>query len=257
MKKTLQIIFTFIFLSFPFENFAQEVWSPGEVLEYDVSFLGIKLGTIKIETIKEDEFNGKQVYTAKSTMQSNPGIPFVSLFAIFNSWMDKSLGFSHQFIGNTKTSDGWQYNKIDFDYEKKKITNRHWLNDSLITNDVFDVTSKINDGCSLFFFARKYSDLKKTVKVPTFIDGKFITTINFHGKREAIKIDAISYPVQTIYLDGKADWQGVYGLSGRFEGWFSDDDARIPIKAFMNVYVGKVLIELKKWKRDGWKPPKS
>lgn len=257
MKKTLLIVLAFIFLLNPLVNYAQAVWSPGEVLEYDVSFLGIKLGTIKIETIKEEDLNGKQVYTAKSTMQSNPGIPFVSLYAIFNSWMDKSLGFSHQFVGNTKTSDGWQYNKIDFDYEKKKITNRHWLNDSLITNDVFDATSKINDGCSLFFFARKYSDVKKTVKVPTFIDGKFITTINFHGKREAIKIDAISYPVQTIYLDGKADWQGVYGLSGRFEGWFSDDDARIPIKAFMNVYVGKVLIELKKWKREGWKPPKS
>lgn len=257
MNKIITLVVIALLHFQPLKIFSQQVWSAGEILEYDVSFIGIKLGTIKIETIKEDEFNGKPVYTAKSTMQSNPGIPFVSLFATFNTWMDRSMGFSYQFIGNTKTSDGWQYNKIDFDYDKKKITNRHWLNDSLITNDVFDATSKINDGCSLFFFARKYSDAKKTVKVPTFIDGKFLTTINFHGKREATQIDAIPYPVQTIFLDGKADWQGVYGLSGRFEGWFSDDDARIPIKAYVNVYVGKVLIELKKWKREGWKPPKA
>lgn len=257
MKK---IIFAFILLVIIFNlnsAFAQNVWSTGEVLEYEVSFLGIKLGTIKIESLKEDILNAKPVYLAKATMQSNPGIPFVSLYAVFNSWMDRSLGFSHQFIGNTKTSDGWDYNKIDFDYENKKITNRHWLNDSLIINDVFDITGKINDGCSLFFFARKFTDIKKTVKVPTFIDGKFITTINFIGRREPVKIDAIPYQVQTIYFDGKADWQGVYGLSGRFEGWFSDDDARVPIKAYMNVYVGKVLIELIKWKREGWKPPKA
>lgn len=256
MKKILSIVFLFFLFNRSFV-LSQDVWTPGEYLEYEVSFLGIKLGTIKVETVKEENLNGKNVYYAKATMQSNPGIPFVSLYAIFNSWMDKSMGFSYQFVGNTKTSDGWLYNKITFDYENKKITNRHWLNDSLITNDVFEATGKINDGCSLFFFARKYADIKKTVKVPTFIDGKFITTINFVGRREPVKIDAISYPVQTIYLDGRADWQGVYGLSGYFEGWFSDDYARIPIKAHMNVYVGKVLIELKKWKRDSWKPPKA
>jgi len=46
-------------------------------------------------------------------------------------------------------------------------------------------------------------------------------------------------------------------LSGKFEGWFSDDNAHIPIKALMNVYVGKILIELKSWKRTGWIPPKG
>jgi len=48
---------------------------------------------------------------------------------------------------------------------------------------------------------------------------------------------------------------GNYGLSGKFEGWFSDDDAHIPIKAKMNVYVGSVVIELVKWKRGSWNPP--
>ena len=81
--------------------------------------------------------------------------------------------------------------------------------------------------------------------------------INFDGKQEIVEIDAVKYPVRTKYLNGSADWTGAYGLSGKFEGWFSDDDAKIPIRAKMKVYVGSVNIELVSWKRTNWTPPKA
>ncbi|OGU58893.1 MAG: hypothetical protein A2X64_01960 [Ignavibacteria bacterium GWF2_33_9] len=237
---------------------AQTIFTPNEYLEYEVSFIGIKLGKITVTSIGTDTISsGKVCFNAKAKMDSYNGIPFLDLHAVYNSWMDRSIAFSHFFIGKVKWDEGWDYNKITFDYEKKKITNRHWLNDSMITNDVFDLTKKINDGCSLFFFARQYANMKKTVLVPTFIDGIFNTKINFRGKGEPIKIDAINYPAKTLYLDGTTDWKGIYGLTGSFEGWFTDDEARIPLKAYMNVYVGKVLIELTKWERKGWTPPKA
>jgi hypothetical protein len=48
----------------------------------------------------------------------------------------------------------------------------------------------------------------------------------------------------------------LYGLGGKFEGWFSADDSRVPIKARMKVYLGNINIELKKWIRTDWTPPK-
>ena len=254
--KLFNLVFTLLITNFIILN-SQTIFVPDEYLEYEVSFIGIKLGTIKINTIGIDTISGVPCYYAKNVMKSYSGIPFVDLHAIYSSWFDQSCAFSNQFVGNVKWDEGWDYNKITFDYEKKKITNRHWLNDSMITNDVFDLDKKINDGCSLFFFARQYSNLKKTIWVPTFIDGIFSTKINFHGKGESVKIDAIDYPVKTLYLDGKTDWKGIYGTTGSFEGWFTDDEARIPLKAYMNVYVGKVLIELKKWERKGWTPPRA
>ncbi|HAW08110.1 MAG TPA: hypothetical protein DCW42_02920 [Bacteroidetes bacterium] len=258
-NKFILIIVIFLAISFNANSQnANTCFAPGEILEYEVSFLGIKLGTIKLESVGIVELNKKTTYHAKTYIDSYSGIPFLSLHSIFNSWMDPSIAYSYQFVGQTRASSTqWDYNKIVFDYEKNIITNQHWINDSMITNDKFDYKGKINDGCSLLFFARQYVDLKKTVHVPTFIDGPYSTKLNFSGKRERIKIDAIEYPVKTIYFDGKADWQGIYGLSGKFEGWFSDDNAHIPIKALMNVYVGKILIELKSWKRTGWIPPKS
>ena len=115
----------------------------------------------------------------------------------------------------------------------------------------------ILDGATLFFFARQNVNMNKKVKVPTIMDLSVGNTfLNFTGKTEKVKIKAVDYPISTYYLNGKAEWVGVYGLGDKFEGWFSADDARIPIKAKMNVYIGSILLELKKWKRGNWQPPR-
>jgi len=58
-----------------------------------------------------------------------------------------------------------------------------------------------------------------------------------------------------LNFDGNAEFTGIFGLNGPFEGWFSNDPAQIPIKAKMKVILGSINIELKKWQRTGWNPP--
>ena len=67
----------------------------------------------------------------------------------------------------------------------------------------------------------------------------------------------MKYPVDVMKLDGRADFVGVFGLTGGFEGLFSNDVAGIPITARMKVILGSVKVELKSWKRDNWIPPKA
>ncbi|MGE5480264.1 MAG: DUF3108 domain-containing protein [Chloroflexota bacterium] len=252
----LLALLTFVCAS---QSFAAGVFYPGEELEYEVSFLGVKLGSIKMYSERVETMDGKKTYKSKALIDSYKGIPFVDLHAVFESWMDPSLAFSHKFAGNQKVDDKtWAYQKFYFDYSKGVIKNQKWLNRELVYENDLKFANKCNDGNSLFFFARQYVDSKKSAKAPTIVDKEVgYTYINFYGKREKVEIDAIDYPVRTIYFDGRIDWQGVYGLKGKFQGWFSDDEARIPIKAKMNVYVGNVVIELVKWKRPGWTPPKG
>jgi hypothetical protein len=95
------------------------------------------------------------------------------------------------------------------------------------------------------------------VNVPTFIENKKVNTfINFKNSVTDVNIDAVDYPVEVVEFDGKADYVGVFGLTGGFSGQFSNDDARIPIVARMNVILGSIKVELKSWKREGWHPPK-
>lgn len=261
MKFRLLILSLLVFSIGALSSNAQTkiVMQPGEELEYEVSFFNVKLGKIKIVTEQITDYRGFQVYRAKSFMESYSGIPFVDLKASYSSWIDTTISFSHRFEGSLKLdADRWAFQKILFNYDENMIYNEKYEDRVLIEKLNTPTTKKINDGLSLFFLARQYTNMKRSVKVPTLMDTKIGTTyLNFHGKKENVQIPAIKYPVKTVYFDGRADWEGVYGLSGKFEGWFSDDDARVPIRAKMNVYVGNVVIELIRWKRNGWTPPRG
>jgi hypothetical protein len=256
----MKLKFLLLAFLFAFVSSAQAgVFQKGEELEYEVSFLGIGIGKIVIISDDKGQLNGVEVYRAKATMDSYSGLPFVDLHAVFNSWMDKSLAYSRKFVGNVKIDDGkWEYQKLKFDYDKEKIFHERWRDKKLYFTDTIGIgQKKYNGGLSLFFLARNYVNIKRTVTIPTIIDKDTVETrINFHGDIKPAEVDAIDYPVSTIYFDGKANWTGIYGLTGKFEGWFSSDDAHVPIRAEMNVYVGSVDIELVKWKRDGWTPPR-
>jgi len=231
----------------------------GEYLLYEVSFMGIKLGSI--EMITEDNTKVGEILThkVKSIIKSYSGIPFVDLDVKFESWIDPSITHPHQFVAHKKMAENkWDYERVFFDYNNKHIMYRRWSNKQLIDSSIIHTNKKWNDGSALFYFARRYSNLKKTIKVGTIIEkDTAMTTINFRSKTEGVKIDALDYEIRCRTLDGVADWDGLYGMRGKFEGWFSDDAASVPIVAKLFVYVGKVKIELKKWDRKGWTPPKN
>ncbi len=233
---------------------------PGEELEYEVSFLGIKLGTIKMITEKTPTtLNGKKIYKMKALIDSRPGIPFVDLHSIYESWMDASATYSHQFTANTKKSENnWMFDKYVMDYENTVINMEKYEDKKFISKKSISTPKKWNDGCSLFFTARQLLFAKRNIKIPTLVqEDTVFTTIAFTGKEESMDIDAVDYPIKTTYFNGEANWTGIYGITGKFEGWFSTDDARVPIKAKMKLYVGSATIELVKWKRGTWQPPKA
>ena len=254
-----RFFFVLLFGIFSTLSIQAQVMAPGEELTYDVSYMGISLGTIKVTTLKNENFNGKTVHHTKVYIDSRKGIPFVDLHSIYESWIDPSVQFSHNFAASTKESDGsWSYDKYLFDYPGQTVTMEKYKANKLSNKRILKTPKKWNDGSSLFFLARQMLKSKKTIKVPTIImDDTVSTSINFVGKEEIVEIDAAKYPIKTVYLSGTANWTGIYGLSGKFEGWFSDDEARIPIRAKMKLYVGNANIELVKWNRSSWQPPKA
>jgi hypothetical protein len=230
----------------------------GEELTYEVSYSFFKLGTVRIKTLNNYTKNGRPVFKTIAFIDSY-NIPLVSLHNVFESEIDENV-YSHQFIGSELEGKEWKYTKYELDYSANKALMERgypsrkviFLRDSISLDK-----KKFQDGLSIFFAARNLLFSQSPVNIPVLINEKKENAyIKYPCPHETAEIDAVDYPVDVLKFEGKAGFVGIMGLTGDFTGWFSNDNARIPITARMNVVLGSIYVELKSWTRPGWMPPR-
>jgi hypothetical protein len=234
------------------------VFTENEELVYNVRYAFFNLGQIRIITTRSFTLDGHPVSFARALIDSYRGVPFVDLHAIFESTIDHGM-FSRRFMGKIKQDETWDFSRYYFDYDRKWVIVEMGGRDTVISSvDTVRLSGTCQDGMSLYFLARDGLFSGKTVTVPTMIKEKLSnTTIAFGRGRSSVEIDAVEYPIDVVEFDGTLDFVGIFGLTGYFEGWFSNDEARIPIKAKMKVILGSVTVELMEYKRAGWVPPRA
>jgi len=233
------------------------VISVGEELIYNVSYSSVNLGQVRIRILKKVDREGGSVYVGQANIDSYKTIPFVDVHAVYDNLIDATI-HSEWFQSRLKGDNGWDTVTYSFDYPNKSlfVATRPAPGDGPNIDDTLKVESFYQDGLSLFFYARSQARNKLKITVPTVVNEKKGTTaFDFLGEQTDVEIDAVDYPVDVVHFRGRAGFVGIYGLSGDFEGWFSNDDARVPILAKMEVLIGSVRIELMKWSRAGWRPP--
>lgn len=230
----------------------------GEELVYNVRYGPFNLGQVRIRITGTERKGELTLYRGRAHIASYRGVPFVDLDAVYQSWMDTTIA-SHQFIGRSRDDKHLEYAKYVFDYAANRVLIEKGTRDSVVTGrDTMEITTPFHDGLSLFFYARDQVFSHRRHRVPALVkEEKTTTLINFMNKRTAVEIDAVDYPVDVVEFDGVAEFVGIFGLTGAFSGWFSWDDARIPIMAKMKVIIGSVTLELMEWKRPGWVPPRA
>jgi hypothetical protein len=233
---------------------------PGEELQYNVSYSVFDIGLVKMTIIDSSYRNGVKVFKGKAYLDSYSGLPFVDLHQVFYSEMDEEA-FSQFFIThNTSKPAKMDYVKYTYEYSKNKFNYEFGTDPGgVVTKTGESTISERNlDGLSLFYYARLNYLQTKKFSVPVMVNEKsYKTHFNFMNKLGEQEIDAVKYPVETVEFDGTSDFTGVFGLTGYFRGFFSNDEAGIPIVAKMKVILGSVHIELIKWTRPGWTPPKA
>jgi len=229
----------------------------GEELIYNVSYASVNLGQVRVRILRREDRGGKEVYVGQANIDSYKTIPFVDLHAIYDNLIAASV-HSEWFQSRLKGDNGWDTVTYSYDYPGKSlfVSTRPAPGDGEKIDDTLSVEGYYQDGLSLFYYARSEVRNKLHVTVPTVVnEKKGTTTFDFLAERTSAEIDAVDYPVDVVHFRGQAGFVGIYGLTGDFEGWFSNDEARVPILAKMKVLIGSVRIELMKWKRGEWKPP--
>jgi hypothetical protein len=230
----------------------------GEELVYNVRYGFIDLGQIKIRTTSRSRTATGAAWSARADINSYPKVPFVDLHAVFESVID-SAGFSRWFTGKMKEDDRWDFARYVFDYDRHVVRMEIGRHDSVIAKrETLAVHTPHQDGLSLFFLAREQLLSGRQVAATALVTEKQVQAhLDFTRRREEVEIDAVEYPIDVLHFDGRADFVGIFGLTGDFEGWFSNDVARVPILAKMHVIIGSVTIELMQWTRAGWTPPRA
>jgi hypothetical protein len=247
----------------PSERFVG-VMMMGEELVYEVSWTFFSLGKIRVLTLPPSSPPEGIAYRSVAYSDSYD-LPFVDFHAFSTSDMDSIL-YSKGASLFEKKDDNWFRQIYHFD-----PTTRLYVTENSFVNTIdaqptrpstFDTLQlpydRYQDGTSILYFARAHAHDQRAIAVPTLVRGKAGRT-NFYFPAESTseRIDAVQYPIRVKELEGKAEFEGIFGLTGDFTGWFTDDDAAVPVKARMKVLLGSITLELKEWKRGSWIPPKA
>ncbi len=264
--KFFLIILGFLALAFPartnttFPVPVSPVMVIGEELVYEVSWSFLKLGTIRIKTLPPQ--TPGSVFSAVAYSDSYD-LPFVDFHAFSTSEMDSALYSTGASLFDKKENQWLRQIYYFTPSTLIYVTENAYVKDmqsSPIDTPTYD-TLKLNynrfqDGTSILYFARAHAHDSRAVALPTLVRGKAgITNLYFPSERTTETIDAIEEPIKVVQVEGKAEFEGIFGLTGDFTGWFSDDAAAIPVKAKLKVILGSITLELQEWNRPGWSPP--
>ena len=270
MKLSLSIFFLLIciFLICEQLSFAQEKnsskdsipfeqrFSVGEEFTYLVKYAFINLGEIDTKIYAKETIEGKTIYKSLVQINSYEGLPFVNIHQDYESWFDSTL-YPVYFQALLYYDKDTNYVKYFFDENNRVHVLKGKLGKSKPYRDtIITLHLKYVDGLSLLYFARYYFNKHQTITIPCYVNEDTTSTIiNYYMDKEVVEIESVNYDVDCLKLDGRTNFTGIFGLTGEFEGWFSNDIYRIPIRASLHVLIGNVKVELMHWKKINWKPP--
>lgn len=239
-----------------FKDTTEYLLQVGEELTYIVKYAFLNLGEVRFHVKEKSVCNGKKTTETIAYMDSYEGLPFVDLHQEYYSFIDSNL-YPVEFLGLMLDEDT-NFVKYKFEDDSLIIITKGDYNSGKIKFDsTATVKNKFQDGLSILYYARTFVGRDTTLIVPCFVNEKEEKTkINFYSGIESVEIDQVDYDIECLKIDGETDFVSVYGLTGDFEGWFSNDNHSVPIKAKMNVIIGSVTLELIRWNKKNWEPPK-
>lgn len=230
----------------------------GEEITYLVKYLFFEIGEVKLKVTDSYVENGDTIYKTIAHINSYEGLPFVNLHQIYESEFNQNQVpklFRGTVFGDKDTS----VTEYNFDknhnsvrvYRGRKNPFETWV------DSVAVLGRNHQDGLSIFYYARMRTGQNRSYNIPCFVNEKSENTIiNFYDENIPVKIDLIDYEVDCVKIDGKTDFVSIFGLTGEFEGWFSNDSYAIPLLAKMKVIIGNITLELIDWNKKEWMPPK-
>ncbi|MFZ0390758.1 MAG: DUF3108 domain-containing protein [Calditrichia bacterium] len=256
--KLLIIVFAVFMLAFGWNSgltqttdFSKQVYNSGEELTYKVKWTFIRVGTLRLLNEGPRYYEGKEYFKIQLTLDSAPGVPFITLHDVYECYVD-SNSVPATFFAWEKKDDHTIRTIYRFNYEDSlatvSVTKLYPTRQEPVKEMQLPLDDVYRDILSLLYYARQLSaEKQENMVIPTFVlEGKDSCYFNQTGNLQ--EIDYNDKKADAYYLQGKVKFIGIAGIKDDFEGWFSSDPQRVPLKAKMKAFFGSVTLELEDYK---------
>lgn len=232
----------------------------GEELKYELSYGFIKLGYVKYNVTSVRKEGKKTIYNAKLEIRSYPEVPFIKINKILESEMeyfDNEL-FSEKYYETSFKERSISRTDYKFNYPKSTVKVLKETDGNIERDQRMAIKKdvKYRDEITWQYEYRINSFSSKNYNVPVFANEEESSVrYSFNSNKTVVKIEKFSYDISVIKMEGISDYSGMFGFKGEFLVLLSDDDYRVPIKAYYNSSLGNVVCELISFKKNKWQPP--
>ncbi len=226
----------------------EELWSTREYFEYSVRYGPFHLGTITVEVRPDTLYNGKYYRYAEATIKGNPKLPFVSKKEqVFSSLMahNDTIPYDILYWKDDLEKDEKKNEIYRLDYQKGKV----FVTIKGQPEDTLALDEPSVCGPAYFFYTRIFAGTNKHLKVPLYVNQEknYITMDN---TMTIENINCSIYPgghILTYTSSGNANFDGPFGFKGYYRAWYAIGHMKIPVQAYLRVWLGNVKIRLVKY----------
>mgnify|MGYP000563181814 CR=1 FL=1 len=227
-----------------------------EVLRYSVSWSFFHLGSIEV---RQSRMEGDTRSRVQLRVRTASGIPFIDVDMRDISLLSPDDPRSTDFI-------------VRIDHDPKEY--RHYTHDPV--SGTFTMLLKEGEGnpvrkkrteprrcfdaLGVLMYMRGLAGSGENLVIPVLMDYELADTrIIAHREREEVDVDAFDDEVPAYRISVRAGWKEecVGGMDGDYELWCLADGSAIPLRAKIDLALGSISIELKSFRRSGWKPGAS
>ncbi len=224
----------------------------GEEMTFQIHYLGINIGSVKMSSEKISEINGKKTYFLKAHLRSADYYSFIySLDDAIESYVDSErfLPIKYSLIQRESKQEVDDLQLFDFE----KLKTYHWyrrLKDEKIKKDYKEsyIPQFFQDSYSVFLFLRGLPlKIGNSYEIPIVNRGThWILKIKV-SKHENIRI--LDKKIPSIVLKAESYFPGIMKKKGDITLWYSQDDKKILLKFKAKIKLGSIQGDLVKYQQ--------
>jgi Protein of unknown function (DUF3108) len=218
-------------------------FSEGERLVYDISWLGMNVGTGTLEVKSKESYEDRKVFRIVSKARSNK---FISLFYPvedrIESLVDADGVFPYSLQVQQRHGPRRVSKQILFDQEEHRATMTYKGK-----TQIYSIPPQVQDSLSCLYFLRTLRTLQDLpIGQSVFMD-VYESKKNWHVEVQVLSHERVEVPIgtfDTIKVKAKIQYGGVLMDKGDITLWVTDDERRIPIQMEGRIMIGSITASL-------------